>query len=213
MHKRVGIYGGAFDPIHNGHIIPIDELCAIHNLDSVHFIPTNISNSNKKIIASGAKRIEMLKIALPNEKYSVDDREISRGGVSYMIHTVESISEQFPDDFLYLIIGLDLLTGIAKWERFPEIIGLCNIIVSYRKIDDMMDALERSIMNENSLKSIISTDPAIFHSSSYGKIYLERTSSINISSTEVRNKLKNKEVVSNFMPPQLEEWLLKNKIY
>jgi nicotinic acid mononucleotide adenylyltransferase len=53
----------------------------------------------------------------------------------------------------------------------------------------------------------------MFHSSSYGKIYLEKTSSVKISSTEVRNKLKNKEAVSKFMPPKLEEWLLKNKIY
>ena len=179
----------------------------------MHFVPTNISNADKKIIASGAKRIEMLKIALPNKKYLVDDREISRGGVSYMIHTVESIFKQFPDDHLYLLIGLDLLADITKWERFREIIDLCNIIVSYRRIDDMMGILERLMVNGNSLKSIISTDPGIFHSSSYGKIYLEKTSSINISSTEVRSKLKNKETVSNFMPPQLEEWLLKNKIY
>ena len=155
----------------------------------------------------------MLNIALPNKKYLVDDREILRGGVSYMVHTVESIFKQFPDDYLYLIIGLDLLMDITEWKRFHEIISLCNIIVSYREIDDMMSTLERSIMSESSLKSIISTDPAIFHSSSYGKIYLEKTSSIKISSTEVRSKLKNKETVSNFMPPQLEEWLLKNKIY
>ena len=179
----------------------------------MHFIPTNISNSHKNIIASGIKRIEMLNIALSNEKYLVDDREILRGGISYMIHTVESIFKQFPNDYLYLIIGLDLLTNITKWERFHEIIGLCNIIVSYRKIGDMMGTLERSIANESSLKSIISTDPAIFHSSSYGKIYLEETSSVKISSTEVRSRLRNKETVSKFMPPQLEEWLLKNKIY
>jgi nicotinate-nucleotide adenylyltransferase len=179
----------------------------------VHFIPTNVSNSNKKIIASGVKRIEMLNIALKNEKYLVDNREILKGGVSYTIHTVESISKQFPNDHLYLIIGLDLLIDITKWERFHEIISLCNIIVSYREIDDMMNILEKPIMNEGSLKSIISTDPAIFHGSSYGKIYLEKTSSIKISSTEVRSKLKNKEAVSKFMPPKLEEWLLKNKIY
>ena len=176
-------------------------------------MPTNISNSNKKIIASAAERIEMLNIALSNEKYLIDDREILRGGVSYMIHTIESISKEFPNDYLYLIIGLDLLVDIVKWERFSDIIGLCNIIVSYRKIDDMVNTLESSVMNENSLKSVISKDPAMFHGCSYGKIYLEKTSSINMSSTEVRNKLKNKETVSDFMPIQLEKWLLKNKIY
>ena len=152
----------------------------------------------------------MLNIALSNKKYLVDDREISRGGVSYMIHTVESFFRQFPNHYLYLIIGLDLLVNITKWEKFDQIIGLCNIIVPYREIDNI---LEKPIMNESSLKSVISTDPVMFHSSSYGKIYLEKTSSVKISSTEVRNKLKNKEAVSKFMPPKLEEWLLKNKIY
>ncbi len=155
----------------------------------------------------------MLEIALSNPKYHIDDREILRGGVSYMIHTLESISSQFPDDHLYLIIGLDLLGDLTKWKRFPEIINLCNIIVSYRKIDDMMGALNEARIKESSLNSIISTDPAIFHGSSYGKIYLEKTTSINISSTEVRSKLKNKEKMSKFVPSQLEEWLLKNKIY
>ena len=66
--KRIGIYGGAFDPLHNGHIKPIDQVSRVHDLHRIHFIPTNISNSNKKITASGAKRIEMLEIALSNPK-------------------------------------------------------------------------------------------------------------------------------------------------
>ena len=123
------------------------------DLDLVHFIPTNISNSHKNIIASGVKRIEMLQIALSNPKYHVDNREILRGGVSYMIHTLESISDQFPDDYLYLIIGLDLLADIVQWKRFSQIMNICNIIVSYRKIDDMMNA-----MNEAIIKEVFSSD-------------------------------------------------------
>ena len=76
-----------------------------------------------------------------------------------------------------------------------------------------MEYLNDSKISKNSLSSIISSDPAIFHGSSYGKIYLEKTTSVNISSTELRNKLKNKETVSNYIPSQLEEWLSKNKIY
>ena len=155
----------------------------------------------------------MLEIALSNPKYQIDDREILRGGVSYMIHTLESVSDQFPDDHLYLIIGLDLLPDITQWERFAQIIKMCNIIVSYRRIDDMMNAINETAIKESGLNSIISKDLAIFHGSSYGKIHLERTTSVNISSTEVRNKLKNRENLSNFIPSELQEWLLKNKIY
>jgi nicotinate-nucleotide adenylyltransferase len=155
----------------------------------------------------------MLEIALSDEKYHVDDREISRGGVSYMINTIESISKQFPKDNLYLIIGLDVLANVDKWDRFPEILSLCNIIVSNRGNEYSMSNLNDIKINKASLSSIISSDPAIFHSGSYGKIYLEKTTSVNISSTELRSKLKNKETISNLLPSQLEEWLLKNKVY
>lgn len=155
----------------------------------------------------------MLEIALSNPKYHIDDREIVRGGVSYMVDTIESISKQLPSYNLYLIIGSDLLVDIYKWEGFSKIIGFCNIIVSYRENVNNMEYLNDSKISKNSLSSIISSDPAIFHGSSYGKIYLEKTTSVNISSTELRNKLKNKETVSNYIPSQLEEWLSKNKIY
>ena len=77
----------------------------------------------------------------------------------------------------------------------------------------MMNAINETAIKESGLNSIISKDLAIFHGSSYGKIHLERTTSVNISSTEVRNKLKNRENLSNFMPSELQDWLLKNKIY
>ncbi len=209
--KRIGIFGGAFDPIHNGHIIPIQEIIKAHCLDKVHFVPTNIPTTSKKIIASPSQRISMMKVCLNNASSIIDDREIIRGGISYTIDTIESIKKEYYNTSLYLLVGMDTLQNIKLWKNFNELINICNIIVSLRnhKNINYMEAI-----NEDSqLHSLISTDRTIFHSASYGKIYLEETSVVNISSTEIRDKLRKKQSVSGLLSPQLDKWLSKNNIY
>ena len=209
--KRIGIFGGAFDPIHYGHTIPTQEIIEAHQLDKVHFVPTNIPTSSKKIIASSTDRIDMMKICLNDSNSIIDDREISRGGISYMIDTIESIEKDYINANLYLLIGIDVLQNINLWKSFDKIIKTCNIIVSsrsHKSIDYVKD------INKNSqLHPLISTDRTIFHSASYGKIYLEETSMINTSSTEIRDKLGYKQSVRGLISPQLEKWLSKHKIY
>ena len=209
--KRIGIFGGAFDPIHYGHTIPTQEIIEAHQLDKVHFVPTNIPTSSKKIIASSTDRIDMMKICLNDSNSIIDDREISRGGISYMIDTIESIEKDYTNANLYLLIGIDVLQNINLWKSFDKIIKTCNIIVSsrsHKSIDYVKD------INKNSqLHPLISTDRTMFHSDSYGKIYLEETSMVNTSSTEIRDKLGYKQSVRGLISPQLEKWLSKHKIY
>ena len=205
--KRIGIYGGEFDPFHYGHLKPVDEIYSFHSLDLIHFVPTNITSTDKVIHASQSDRLQMLKIGLENEAYIVDDREINRKGTSYTIDTVRSISKENDNAVIYLIIGLDLISTIEKWRDFSEIIKLSNIIISSRMTENFNATLN------NKLKSLISTDLGIFHSESYGKIYIQETSMVDISSTEIRNRLKKNLKISNLVPKPLEKWLLEKKIY
>ena len=205
--KRIGIYGGAFDPLHNGHIKSIDQVSKEHDLDYIHFIPTNISNSEKKICASHMDRLEMLNIGLNNPKYIADDREIMRKGISYTIDTIESVIEEYMEANVYLIIGSDILPTLNKWKDFNNIILLCNVIVLAR----MTKNNDSEINSE--LKPLICSDRAIFHSNSYGKIYLQDKPLINISSTEIRSRLQKNQKVSNLIPLRLDQWLQKRKIY
>ena len=205
--KRIGIYGGAFDPLHNGHIKPIDQVFREHDLDRIHFIPTNISNSEKKIFASHVDRLEMLRIGLDNPAYIVDDRELMRKGISYTIDTIKSVVEENRGANIYLIIGSDILPILNKWKDFSNIMLLCNIIVLAR-----MTKNNDSLINKE-LKSLICSDLAIFHGNSYGKIYLQDMPLINISSTEIRSRLQKNQKVSNLIPLRLDQWLQKRKIY
>ena len=205
--KRIGIYGGAFDPLHNGHIKPIDQVSRVHDLHRIHFIPTNISNSEKKIFASHVDRLEMLRVGLDNPAYVVDDREIIRKGISYTIDTIESVVEENRGANIYLIIGSDILPTLNKWKDFSNIMLLCNIIVLAR-----MTKNNDSLINKE-LKSLICSDLAIFHGNSYGKIYLQDMPLTNISSTEIRSRLQKNQKVSNLIPLRLDQWLQKRKIY
>jgi nicotinate-nucleotide adenylyltransferase len=205
--KRIGIYGGAFDPLHNGHIKPIDQVSREHDLHCIHFIPTNISNSEKKIFASHVDRLEMLSIGLNNSAYIADDREIIRKGISYTIDTIESVVEENRGANIYLIIGSDILPTLNKWKDFSNIMLLCNIIVLAR----MTKNNDSSINKE--LKSLICSDLAIFHGNSYGKIYIQDMPLTNISSTEIRSRLQKNQKVSNLIPLRLDQWLQKRKIY
>jgi len=205
--KRIGIYGGAFDPLHNGHIKPIDQVFREHDLDRIHFIPTNISNSEKKIFASHVDRLEMLSIGLNNSAYIADDREIIRKGISYTIDTIESVIEEYKGVNIYLIIGSDILPTLNKWKDFNNIMLLCNIIVLARMTKNNDSLIDKE------LKPLICSDLAIFHGNSYGKIYIQDTPLINISSTEIRSRLQKNQKVSNLIPLRLDQWLQKRKIY
>ena len=205
--KRIGIYGGAFDPFHYGHLKPVDEIYSFHGLDLIHFVPTNITSTDKVIHASQSDRLQMLKIGLENEAYIVDDREINRQGISYTIDTIRSISKEYDNATIYLIIGLDLISTIEKWKGFNEIIKSSNIIISSRMTEN------HNVILSKQLKSLISTDLGIFHSQSYGKIYIQETSLVDISSTEIRDRLKKNQDISNLTPPLIEKWLLERDIY
>ena len=186
---------------------PINQLHKIHNLDKIHFIPTCKSNSSKQIIASTTDRIKMLEKSITNPNYIIDNREIIRGGTSFMIDTIKSISEEYPGDNLYLIMGSDTLELFPQWKKYTEILEICNIIVTARISNNHPGKVEHS------LKSFICEDLTIFHSTSYGKIYLEETSLIDISSSEVRKRLIKNQDISNDIKPELAKWLLDNKIY
>lgn len=121
--KKIGIYGGSFDPIHIAHLILAESCRESLQLDEVRFVPANISplkQSGKPL--DNKHRIEMLQLAIGgNDRFVLDTRELDRAGVSYTIDTVQSLAKEFPDAELILLMGADSLRDIAKWKS-PELL-------------------------------------------------------------------------------------------
>jgi len=131
---KIGILGGTFNPVHNGHLIMAEEVREKLGLDKILFIPTNIPPHKESAdIASANSRIEMLKLAIKgNPNFSISDIEIKRGGKSYTIDTIRALKEKSPFDKFYFLIGSDLLTCFDGWKDINEITKLVTFVVATR---------------------------------------------------------------------------------
>lgn len=131
---KIGILGGTFNPIHNGHLILAKEAKEKLKLDKVIFVPTNLAPHKENLDLAGAKvRLEMIKLAVAaSNDFMVSDIEIKRGGRSYTIDTVGQLKNKYPADELYFLAGSDLLRYLDDWKDLSQIIKMVKFIVATR---------------------------------------------------------------------------------
>src|SRR5205814_3436279 len=127
--RKIGIYGGTFDPIHHGHLILSRLACEELKLDQLIFVPATLSPFKKKAAqASGEMRLEMLRAAIRSqEDFVADDCELKRPPPSYSIDTVLQIRERKPNAELFWLIGADNVGGLNKWHRFDALEKLVQL--------------------------------------------------------------------------------------
>jgi nicotinate-nucleotide adenylyltransferase len=135
--KRIGIFGGTFNPIHHGHLINIELLLEHFNLDLVLFIPAKIPvHKNVAGKVTPADRLKMVELAIENsEKFHSSGIEINRKTASYTITTLHELEEIYPGDELFLIIGSDSFNELDTWKEYKNILSGYKIIVMMRPGD------------------------------------------------------------------------------
>ncbi len=192
---KVGLLGGSFDPAHNAHIKlarwTIENLC----LDKIIFIPAAIPPHKQDAQLTAAKhRLKMLELAL--KKYpemTISDIEIKRQGVSYTIDTILAIKSELGLDknHLYLLIGADNFIDFQSWKRPNEIMENCQIAVYRRpnvKLSDVENNFESTVM-------------------------LLYTPLINISSTEIRERIKQGKPINHLVPKEVDKYIQEHNLY
>lgn len=132
--RRIGLLGGTFDPIHLGHLLIGEYAHEQLGLDEVRFIPAAVSPLKQGSAPSdGKKRLEMVQLATGgNPKFTVDDRELKRGGPSFTIDTIEEITGENPDADLFLLMGADSLVDFDSWKSPGKICELACITIIER---------------------------------------------------------------------------------
>ncbi|MDX2505973.1 MAG: nicotinate-nucleotide adenylyltransferase [Gammaproteobacteria bacterium] len=200
LQPPIGIYGGTFDPVHYGHLRPNLELCEILNMDQVRFIPSFLPPHRNEPLAPVQRRLEMVALAIePEPLFVLDDREVKRGGASYMVDTLASLRQDYPHNPLCLLMGMDAFAGLDSWHRWQELLDYAHIVVSQRPETDFnaLDMWSEAIQN---FYQDHKADLRTIRQSLCGKIRLEPVTQLAISATDIRNRLKNRQSIRFLVP-------------
>src|SRR5580698_9559510 len=129
--QRLGLYGGAFNPVHLGHLLVAQAAIEELGLDRLFFIPASLSPFKQETQhAPGEARLRWLRLALAGKtNCEVDDQEIKRGGVSYTIQTARDYANKFPGAKLFYLIGADNLSKLSEWREAGELAKLLEFAV------------------------------------------------------------------------------------
>lgn len=198
--EKIGIMGGTFDPIHNGHLILAEYARTTFGLDKILFIPTGKPpHKDKDSISSNSHRYNMTLFAInSNPYYLISSIEIQRESIAYTIDTIKYLKSKFNYTDFYFILGSDSLYQIHKWKDYKELLGLCNFIVA-----------KRQDLDNDNLKVKIKELSELYGS----PLSILESPLIDISSTEIRNRVKKGLSIKYLVPESVEQYIEKNKLY
>lgn len=182
----IGILGGTFDPVHNGHLRLAVELAETLELEQVRLIPCARPPHREAPIASPGERAKWIRVAITDEpKLRLDDRELLRQGPSYTVDTLASLRRELPDTPLCLLMGRDVMAGLDRWHDWRRLFDYAHIVLVERP--DTEGALPDSVAEELRQRRV--DDPAALRSSTHGAINICVPPPLAISGTRVRQLL------------------------
>lgn len=199
---KIGIMGGTFDPIHNGHLMLGHASYEAFSLDQIWFMPNgNPPHKKSETIKSTAEdRMKMTSLAIaPFPEFVLQPYEALRAEVSCSYQTMEHFSKIYPDDEFYFIIGADSLMAIETWVHPERIFPTCTILATYR--------------NEVKTKEEMNRQIQYLSEKYHAKIRLLETPLMPVSSHELRASLQSGDSVSEYMPAAVCSYIKQHHLY
>lgn len=208
--KKIGIFGGTFNPIHKGHTRLAQEVYKDFSLDKMYLVPSKIPPHKNLSSTTAKQRFEMVKIAIKGLEgdFEVSDYEISSEEISYTYLTLKYFRQMYPRDILFFITGSDIFATIETWNNWENLFELSNFIVVNRPdmtFDEMLGKIPLK------LHSII-TDISKFNNVSFGKVVLHKIPETKISSTKIRNEFE-LTLWAEYLPEGVLDYIKENKLY
>ena len=208
---RVGIFGGTFDPVHNGHLRAAEEIGESFSLEKVYFVPAYIPpHKNTGNISAMEDRLAMVRLAIKgNRRFSASDAELRRGGISYSIDTIEIMEKRFKD--VYYLIGVDAFDEIDTWHRYEDLFYHTNFIVMVRPNHRKKSGL--TMFPKNVRKQMTPLNDSSFQHNSGRQVYLQLITQLDISATRIRTSVGSRKSIRYLVPPAVETYIKEKGLY
>jgi len=193
---RIGILGGTFDPPHSGHLALAEAALEQLELDEVLFIPTNRNPLKKTRTGMAAKhRIAMVdRLIKGKPQMAYTDMEITRGGASFSVDTISELQMVRQADY-WFIMGADALRGLPEWKSPQRLMRMCRLAVAVRPPLIVADVLVKL--------------PEEYK----GKVDVIKMSALDISSSELRDRLHTGQSVASWISPEIQQYIETHKLY
>lgn len=197
---KIGIIGGTFNPIHLGHLLLAEWAKDAFSLDRILVMPTGISYLKEGTnVLPGEERLHMVQLALEERTDMVaEELEVRRGGFTYTHETLEALTEFYPQDSFYFICGSDILFSIENWKDPQRIFNLCTLVAAVRG-DESMDEMKQK--RDELVRK--------FHAN----IEVFPFMNFSVSSTEVRNRIKEGKSVTYLVPDKVLAYIEEKGFY
>ena len=197
---NIGVLGGTFDPIHNGHLLLAEEVRARLNLAETLFVPAGqpwLKVDNP--ISSAEHRVEMMRLAIVDRPYfKLEVMEIRRPGPSYTVDTIDRLKAQLGiGNELFFILGADNLAELPLWRESSRLITICHLVVVPRPDYPLPD-----------LKALEALIPGLSQ-----KVTLMDKPEINISASAIRSRVARGLSIHHLVPEPVEEYIKQHKLY
>ncbi len=198
--KRIGVFGGTFNPIHNGHLHLARAYANVLRLDLTLLVPTFVPPHKTSMgLLSAQDRLKMCQLAIDGmEKMAVSDIEIRRGGKSYSVDTLHALARKYPQASFYFLMGADMFLTVEEWHDFPGLMRAATLCAAARHEGELLPLRQHAEMLKKK----------------YGaRCCIEKIPVLDVSSTRIRKALACGEDVQTLLPNRVQKYIRRNGLY